>query len=166
MRAVDTRGGRDTVAKGGAVMDNEEERQALPTYQQIESLGREIAVKCASNQSELFARIFYNAGLSAEPDLAVRCIWLVEAIGRFSPLGTDRERIGWPVSNEDAFSLGFTGYKMSCEGVVSLACFLYQLERSMGSDHQAIQPIRWERRGLLQRAHGLGARQEGEKWNS
>lgn len=146
----------------------EGEDQGLPTYTQIEDLAREIAVKMAGNQAELWTRIFHRIGVSAPPDYAVRCIWLVEAIGRFSRLGIDRNRVGWPVSNKEAYSLGYTGYTLSAQGVVSLACWLYQLERELGSDHAAIQPVRWERAGVLKRAHGLSIPQigEGEKWNN
>lgn len=139
-------------------------QQALPTYAQLETLARELA-KTANNQSECWARIFHQVGVSAPISWAVRCIWLVEAISRLSPVTIDHERRGWPITNQEAYIEGFTGTKMSAEACIGLASVCYQLEQALGSDHVAIQPIRWNRKGALQRTHILSlTKVEEGKW--
>ena len=129
-----------------------EQETWMPSYEELMGLGWEMSTMMPSNQAEIWARILYHLAVVTPAEWAVRIMWIAETIRLQSPVQYDVERLRIPVSQAEAFGVGYTGSRLGIESATLLACILYEIERALGSDHLSILSVRWYRNGLRARA--------------
>lgn len=133
-------------------MSDSEECQVYPTKEEIEVMARDLHLHAPTNVSEAWCRILYRLANAADPEWRQRLFWAVNELRRLSVFGIDREALEREVSIQEGHRMGWSNHRMPLFSTLLLHALVTAVEQEIGTDHVDMQPVRWFRRGLRERA--------------
>lgn len=127
----------------------------LPTHSDIKIMGRDVAQRCPTNHAEMFVRLMHRLSMYTPGPVATRLSAAVDAIQDHFPYAIESRWLDSPVEFNEACRAGLIGIKTPLSSTLTLHALLTAAEQELGQDHADVLPIRWYRRGLVDRTRQL-----------
>ncbi len=127
----------------------------LPTHSDIKVMSRDVAQRCPTNHAEMFVRLMHRLSMYTPRLLAERLAAAVDAIQDHLPYAIESRWLDSPVGFNEAYRAGLIGIKTPLSSTLTLHALLRAAEQELGQDHADVLPIKWYRRGLVDRTRQL-----------